>query len=63
MKKLYYYFVDSGHEIKLVTWPKQEELLRLTIITVIFVLISSFILGVLDLSLSQAYTWFLSMGA
>jgi len=57
------YFKESLNELKLVTWPKQEDLLRLTIITVVFVLISSVLLGLLDYSLSQAYQWLLSINA
>lgn len=63
MNALTSYFRESLNELKLVTWPKQEDLLRLTIITVVFVLITSVLLGLLDYSLNQAYQWLLSLNA
>jgi len=63
MKQLYNYFVDSTNELKLVTWPKQEETVRFTIITVIFVLVSALLLGALDFAFSFSYSWFLTLGA
>ena len=61
MNALTSYFKDSLNELKLVTWPKQEELLRLTITTVVFVLIASVILGAADYLLSQGYQWLLTL--
>ena len=63
MNALLRYFRDSTNELNLVTWPKQEQLLRLTTITVVFVLISAMILGIVDFSLAKAYQWVLSLGA
>lgn len=63
MKKVIDYIKDSAHELKLVTWPKQDDLLRHTIITVVAVLISALILGLLDFGLNQAYQWFLTLAS
>jgi len=63
MKKFFHYLKDSTHELKLVTWPTQERLLQLTVITVVFVLISSLFLGAVDFGLNKAYTWLLSLSA
>ena len=61
MKKLLIYFRDSVEELSHVTWPKQEQLLRLTTITVIFVIIAAIILAILDFSFTSSYQWFLSL--
>ena len=61
MQKLLNYFKDSVNELKLVTWPKQEDTMRLTITTIIFVLTIALILGVVDFSLTKAYQWFLTL--
>lgn len=63
MKSLLRYLKDSTHELTLVTWPKQDQLLRMTTITVVFVMISAFFLGVIDFSLTSAYQWFLTLAA
>ena len=63
MKSLMRYLKDSTHELTLVTWPKQDQLLKMTTITVVFVMISAFLLGLVDFSLTKAYQWFLTLGA
>jgi len=62
MKALTNYLRECANELKLVTWPKQEELLRLTIITVIFVLITAVILAIVDFGFLKAYQWLLAFG-
>ena len=61
MKQLYIYFRESLNELTLVTWPKQDVLVNMTILTVIFVLISAVILGVVDFGLLKGYQWFLTL--
>lgn len=61
MKNLFQYFKDSTHELSLVTWPSQEKLLEHTVLTVVFVIISAGILGLIDLGFTQAYLWLLSL--
>ena len=61
MKHIVTYFRESLNELSLVTWPKQDELVRMTILTVLFVLISAAILGVADFGLLKAYQWLLSL--
>ncbi|MDP3975716.1 MAG: preprotein translocase subunit SecE [bacterium] len=63
MSTFFNFLRDSYHELLLVTWPKQDELLRHTIITVVFVLISSLILGLVDYSFTNAYRWFLTLNS
>jgi preprotein translocase SecE subunit len=61
MKKFYHYLKDSTHELKLVTWPTQERLVQLTVITVVFVLSAALFLGIVDFSFTKAYQWLLSL--
>ena len=61
MKNFLDYFKGSVNELKLVTWPKQDELLRLTIINVIFVLIFAVIMGGIDFGFARAYQWLLTL--
>ncbi|MDP2691694.1 MAG: preprotein translocase subunit SecE [Candidatus Gracilibacteria bacterium] len=63
MKTAITFLKESVNELKLVTWLKQEELLRKTILVVIFVLISSILLGVLDFGLTLGYQKVLNLGA
>lgn len=63
MTKISAYFRESVNELALVTWPKQEELVRMTILTVVFVLISAIILGAVDYGFSSGYQWFISLRA
>ena len=61
MKRLFNYLHESYNEIKLVTWPKQEDLIRLTIITVVFVLITAVILGLIDFGFTRGFQYLLSL--
>jgi len=63
MKTFFRYLKDSTHELALVTWPSQERLLQLTVITVVFVLIASAFLGLVDFGFNRGYTWLLSLNA
>ena len=62
MNTFFNYLKEANNELKLVTWPKQEELLKHTITTIIFVLITAVILGLVDFGLSTGYKWLLSIG-
>ena len=61
MSNFFSYFRESYHELQQVTWPKQEELLRMTIITVVFVIITALILAMVDYGFSQGYQWLLNL--
>lgn len=63
MKNITSYFRESVNELALVTWPKQEELVRMTILTVVFVMITALILGVVDYGFSNGYQWIISLRA
>lgn len=55
------YFRESTNELKHVTWPKQDELLRLTTLTIIVVLASAGLLWLMDFSFSAGYQYLLSL--
>ena len=57
------YFKDSYSELKLVVWPKQDELIRHTILTLGSVFFGAIVLGLLDYGLSSAYIFLLSFGS
>jgi preprotein translocase SecE subunit len=55
------YFRESLNELQHVTWPKQDELLQLTTLTVIVVLVFAAVLAGLDWSFSTGYQYLLSL--
>ncbi len=61
MRRLFQYFRDSAYELRLVTWPGQEELLRLTFLTIGVVMVSSAFLGLVDLGFTTLYRLFLTL--
>ncbi len=48
MKSVVLYFKGAVHELKNVTWPTQKQAIRLSIITIGFVLGGALLFGVLD---------------
>jgi preprotein translocase SecE subunit len=56
MRALLQYFQEAIHELRQVKWPTQQHAVRISIITVIFVITSMFIVGVFDLTLSKINT-------
>lgn len=61
MFSIFSYFRNSFAELALVTWPKQEQLIRDTIVTIVFVFFAAVILGALDFGFMNAYEWFLTL--
>lgn len=55
------YFRESINELQHVTWPKQDELLRLTSLTVVFVLACAALLAGTDWLFSYGYQYLLSL--
>jgi preprotein translocase SecE subunit len=47
------YFRESLEELRLVQWPTQQQAIRLTVITVVFILVSSIFFGVIDAFFSE----------
>lgn len=63
MMSFFRYFKDSYAELKLVVWPKQEELIRHTLMTLGAVLFGAITVGLLDYGLTSAYILLLSFGS
>jgi preprotein translocase SecE subunit len=59
--KLLNYFHSAYEELHHVVWPTQNQMIRLTIITVVFVLISALVIGVFDYGFKYAYTFLLNL--
>lgn len=49
------YFKDSIKEIQKVTWPKKEHALNLTVVTIIFTIITTLGLTLVDRAFNAAY--------
>lgn len=47
------YIQDSITELRLVRWPTQRQAIRLTVITIIFLIVTSIFFGVIDAGLTQ----------
>jgi preprotein translocase subunit SecE len=50
------YFRETMGELRKVTWPTREETIRLSIMVVIVLILSSIFLGTIDILLSQVVT-------
>jgi preprotein translocase SecE subunit len=48
MDALITYFRTSVEELKLVRWPTQQQAIRLTVITVVFIALASTFFGLVD---------------
>ena len=55
------YFKDSFYELGNVTWPSQEDLIKMTAMVIISVIISSFLLGGVDYVFTSGYRYLLSI--
>lgn len=53
------YFQESIEELRKVRWPTRRQAVRLSLITVIFVLVTSAFFGLTDVLFSQAVSAFL----
>ncbi len=59
MNAIISYFRESIEELNKVRWPTRRQAVRLSVITVIFVITTSLAFGLIDMLLSQAVTTFL----
>ena len=61
MNKLSKYINDSLEELRLVRWPTRQQAVRLSAIVIVFVAVSTAVLGFLDLGLAKALQFLLSL--
>ena len=52
------FFGEAITELRKAVWPSREEVMRLTYIVIIISAIMGFLLGALDVSLTQSFTRF-----
>ncbi len=53
MNTLVTYFRESLEELRQVRWPTQQQAVRLTVIVIGFIIVSSLFFGVVDLGFSE----------
>lgn len=56
------YFKNSLEEIKKVTWPTRNRAVSITIITIIFTLVSTLILSFFDFGFRKGYDYLTDLG-
>ena len=49
------YFAESFQELNSVTWPTRRQAVRITVIVLIFMVLSAVILGIVDQLLAVGY--------
>ncbi len=59
-KKLRKFIEESIQELKKVSWPKKDEIIGSTIITIIAIIIMSSVLGIFDLSFYELVKFLMS---
>ncbi len=62
-KGLMKFFRESKAELKKVTWPTKSQLVNNTIVILVFVIIVTVILSVLDLGFGKLFQMLTSIGA
>lgn len=55
------YVKSALEELSKVTWPTKNQAVRLTIIVLIFVLVTSFFLGAIDFGFNELYQYMLKI--
>lgn len=55
------YLSESKEELKRVTWPKRDELVRLTLVVVAISTVTAIYLGTLDSILTRLLTFIISL--
>lgn len=60
MKAITNYIRGGFEELTKVVWPTKNQAIKLTIIVLVFCLVSALVLGALDYGLAELYTYILS---
>ncbi|AYC30629.1 preprotein translocase subunit SecE [Paenisporosarcina cavernae] len=61
MSKITSFFGKVVSEMRKVSWPKRKELTRYTVIVLSTVVFMALFFTVIDLGISEAFRWFLSL--
>ena len=59
--KLQRFLKETKAELKKVTWPSKEQLLHNTGVILVFIVIFTVILSVLDFGFQELFSWFTSI--
>jgi preprotein translocase subunit SecE len=62
MKPILNYFSASWAEIRKVTWPTRPQLIKLTIVVIVFATVLAFTLGAIDLGFSTLLKMIVTKG-
>lgn len=60
-KSLFKFFREAKAEMKKVTWPSKEQLLKNTIVILVFIAVVTVILSVLDLGFGKLFEKLISL--
>ncbi|HIU48153.1 MAG TPA: preprotein translocase subunit SecE [Candidatus Avimonoglobus intestinipullorum] len=55
------FFKETKSELKKVTWPNREQLIHNTVIILVFIIIMTIILSVLDFGFAKLFQWLTSL--
>lgn len=53
MQQLVRYFQQSGNELRKVTWPTRRQAMKLTIAVIVFSIVLSLVIGLIDLGFTK----------
>lgn len=51
------YFKEVGAELKKVTWPTRQELVKYTGVVLVFIMVFAVVIGAMDLGLTSLLKW------
>lgn len=57
-KRLIKFFKETKAELRKVTWPSREQLFHNTGVIIVFIIIFTVILSVIDFGFQQLFSWF-----
>ncbi len=55
------FFREAKSELKKVSWPNKEQLIHNTLVILVFIIITTIILSVLDLGFGKVFQWLTSI--
>lgn len=61
MSKITSFFSNVVSEMRKVSWPRRQELTRYTVVVLTTVVVMALFFTVVDLGISKALRWFLSL--
>lgn len=56
-QRIFRYFKEVGAELKKVTWPTRQELVKYTGVVLVFIAVFAVVIGAMDLGLTSLLKW------